>query len=60
LFFLIIIIFVAIQFLTHVFDKFLGKTKNSKKNNENPKKMHFDILASFLAFSTSFQKNLNF
>jgi hypothetical protein len=34
--------------------------KNSKKNNENPKKIHFDISASFLAFTTSSQKNLNF
>jgi hypothetical protein len=51
---------VATQFLTHVFDKFLEKIKNSKKNNENPQKMHFDIFASFLAFLTSFQKNLNF
>jgi hypothetical protein len=30
------------------------------KNNENPKKIHFDIFASFLAFSTSSQNNLNF
>ena len=36
--------------------------KNQKiaKNNENPKKYIFDIFASFLAFSTSSQKNLNF
>jgi hypothetical protein len=43
---------VAIQFLTHVFDKFSEKTKNSKENNENPKKCIFDIFALFLAFST--------
>jgi len=36
------------------------KNKKQQKNNENPKKMHFDIFASFLAFSTSSQKNLNF
>jgi len=30
------------------------------KNNENPKKCTFGIFASFLAFSTSSQKNLNF
>jgi hypothetical protein len=46
--------------LTQVFDKFSEKTKNSKKKYENPQKMHFDIFASFLAFSTSSQKNLNF
>jgi hypothetical protein len=52
---------VATQFFTHVFDNFLEKTKNSKKNKENPKKkMHFDIFTSFLAFSISSQKNFNF
>jgi len=30
------------------------------KNNENPKKYIFNTFASFLAFSTSSQKNLNF
>ena len=39
--------------------KFQKKSKNSKKN-ENPQKLHFDIFALFLAFSTSSQKNLNF
>jgi hypothetical protein len=38
---------------------FLEKTKNRKKNNENPKKYIFDMFASFLAFSTPSQKNLN-
>jgi hypothetical protein len=52
---------VAIQLLTHVFDKFSEKIKKiAKKNNENPKKCIFDIFASFSAFSTSSQKNLNF
>jgi hypothetical protein len=37
--------------LTHVFDKFSEKTKNSKKAMKTHKKMHFDIFASFLAFS---------
>jgi len=46
--------------LTHIFDKFSEKIKKRRKNNENPKKYIFDIFASFLAFSTSFQKNLNF
>jgi len=36
--------------------------KNPKiaKNNENPKNIFFNIFASFLAFSASSQKNLNF
>jgi hypothetical protein len=50
---------VATHFLTHVLIIFQKKTKNSK-NNENPKKCIFDTFASFLAFSTSSQKNLNF
>jgi hypothetical protein len=51
---------VATQFLTHIFDKFLEKNKKKAKNNENPKIYIFYIFASFLAFSTSSQKNLNF
>jgi len=43
---------VVTQFLTHVFDKFSEKIKNRKKQRK-PQKMHFDIFASFLAFSTS-------
>ena len=39
--------FVATQFLTHILDKFIEKTKNSKKTMKTPKKMHFDIFASF-------------
>jgi hypothetical protein len=39
---------------------FQKKSKKGKKNNENPKICIFDIFASFLAFSTSSQKNLNF
>jgi len=39
------------------FDKFTEKTKNSKKTMKTPKKCIFDIFASFLAFSTSSQKN---
>jgi len=50
---------VATQFFIHVFYKFSEK-KTKKKNNENPKKYIFDIFTSFLAFSTSSQKNLNF
>jgi hypothetical protein len=53
-------VIVAIQFLTRVFDKFSEKTKNSKKTMKTQKKIHFDIFASFLAFSMSSQKNLNF
>jgi len=51
---------VATQFLTYIFDKFSEKIKKKQKNNENPKICIFDIFASFLAFSTSSQKNLNF
>jgi hypothetical protein len=43
---------VVTQFLTHVFDKFSEKIKNRKKQRK-PQKIHFDIFASFLAFSTS-------
>jgi len=39
---------------------FQKKQKIAKKTMKTPKKMHFDIFASFLAFSTSSQKNLNF
>jgi len=39
--------------------KFLENPK-IEKNNENPKKYAFNIFASFLAFSASSQKNLNF
>jgi len=39
---------------------FQKKPKNSKKTMKPPKKCIFDIFASFLAFSTSSQKNLNF
>jgi hypothetical protein len=42
------------------FDKFSKKSKNSE-NIENKKYIcFFNIFASFLAFSTSSQKNLNF
>jgi len=47
-----------LNFFYLYFDKF--SEKNSKKTTKNPKKCIFDILALFLAFSTSFQKNLNF
>jgi len=50
---------VATQFFTHVFDNFLEKNQK-KKTMKTPKKCIFDIFASFLAFSTSSQKNLNF
>jgi hypothetical protein len=53
------VVFVATQFFIHVFYKFSEKTKNRKKNIENPKKCIFDIFASFLAFSTSSQKYFN-
>jgi hypothetical protein len=46
--------------LIHVFDKVLEKIKNSKETTKTPKKCIFDIFASFLAFSTSSQKDLNF
>jgi hypothetical protein len=50
-------IFVATQFLTHFF--FINL--KIAKNNENKKNMFFfNIFASFLAFSASSQKNLNF
>ena len=52
--------FVATQFLTHVLIIFQKKTKNSKKTMKTQKNAFFDIFASFLAFSTSSQKNLNF
>jgi hypothetical protein len=39
--------------------KFLENPKIAK-NNENPKNTFLNIFASFLAFSASFQKNLNF
>jgi hypothetical protein len=39
--------YVATQFLTHVFDKFSEKNKNSKKTMKTPKKSIFDIFASF-------------
>jgi hypothetical protein len=42
------------------FDKFLEKNPKIVKNNKNPKKMFFNIFASFLAFLASSQKNLNF
>jgi hypothetical protein len=41
------------------FINFQEKTKNNKKN-KNPKTCIFNIFVSFLAFSTSSQKNLNF
>jgi hypothetical protein len=46
--------------LTHLFDKNFKKPKNREKNNENPKNTFLNIFASFLAFSASSQKNLNF
>jgi hypothetical protein len=41
--------------------KIAKNNKNPKiaKNNENPKNIFFNIFASFLAFSTSSQNNLN-
>ena len=55
-----IIPYVATQFFTHLLDKIFEKSKIAK-NNENPNKYVFlNIFASFLAFSTSSQKNLNF
>jgi len=39
--------------------KFLKNPKKAK-NNKNPKIMFSNIFASFLAFSTLSQKNLNF
>jgi len=53
------IIIVVTQFLTHLFDKIFKKSKNNKKQ-QNPKTTFFNIFASFLAFSASSQKNLNF
>jgi hypothetical protein len=50
---------VATQFFTHLFYKNFENSKISEKN-ENPKNMFFNIFASFLAFSASSQKNLNF
>ena len=52
-------IFVATQFLTQCLNFFWKKSKIAK-NNENLKKYILDIFASFLAFSKSSQKNLNF
>jgi hypothetical protein len=52
-------IIVATQFLTHVLINFQKKPKIAKKQWK-PKKCIFDIFASFLAFSMSSQKNLNF
>jgi len=52
---------VATQFLTHVSKKFQKNPKIAKKNIENKKKIRFfNIFASFLAFSASSKKNLNF
>jgi len=51
---------IATQFLTHLFVKFLKKNPKIAKNKENPKKYVFNIFASFLVFSASSQKNLNF
>jgi len=48
------------NFLPMFFDKFLEKKPKIAKNNENKKKSILDIFASFLAFSMSSQKNLNF
>jgi hypothetical protein len=53
------IIIVVTQFLTHLFDKIFKKSKNNEKQ-QNPKTTFFNIFASFLAFSASSQKNLNF
>jgi hypothetical protein len=58
--FIPIIFFIATYFFTHVFNKFLEKTKNSKKIMKTLKKYIFDIFTLFLAFLTSSQKNLNF
>jgi len=48
-----------LNFLPIFFIKILKIPKLAKKN-ENPKNMFFNIFASFLAFSASSQKNLNF
>jgi hypothetical protein len=50
---------VATQFLTHVLINFQKKSKNSEKHWK-PKKYIFNTFASFLAFSASSKKNLNF
>jgi len=50
---------VATQFLTYIFDKFSEKSKIAKKQRKT-QKMYFWYICSFLAFSTSSQKNLNF
>jgi len=47
------------NFLPIFFIKILENQKITK-NNENPKKYVFNTFASFLAFSTSSQKNFNF
>ena len=43
-----------------IFDPMFSKIQKIAKNKENPKKYVLDMLASFLAFSASSQKNLNF
>jgi len=50
---------VVTQFLTHLFDKFFGKSKNSEKQRKS-KKYVLNIFASFLAFSTSSKKEFKF
>jgi hypothetical protein len=52
-------VFFVTQFLTHLFDKILEKSKNSEKQRKS-KKYVFNIFASFLAFSALSQKNLIF
>jgi hypothetical protein len=51
-----VLLSVDTQFLTHLFDKSFEKNPKIAKNNENPKKYVFYIFASFLAFSTSSEK----
>jgi hypothetical protein len=51
---------VVTQFFTHLFDKIFEKSKNNKKQQKSKKYVFLNIFASFLAFSASSQKNLNF
>jgi hypothetical protein len=43
--------YVATQFLTHVFDKFSEKNKNSKKTMKTPKKAFLIYLHHFSIFN---------
>jgi hypothetical protein len=53
-------IYVATQFLTHVLINFQKNPKLAKTSKIKKYICFFNIFASFLAFSTSSQKNLNF